>query len=197
MAIQTTDSTQHVSGKLNGSVTYLVGSIDYSPDCGVGWRAEVRQKLIAAGLGAIKVIDPCQRTEGLPQDVGEEQSKINQYKAEKNWTALQSLMKPIVRADLRCIDCSDFIIAYIERDIHMCGSYHEIVCCLSQKKPVMVVVKGGRQNASSWLFGICDVETMFDDFDSMVDYLKKLNDGTIPLSKKWVLFRQVLESLGH
>src|SRR5690348_2645194 len=111
---------------LEDSITYLVGPIDFAKDQGVGFRKEIREKIQASGLN-IRVLDPCKKVSGLPQDVGEEQTRINTFKAEKDWVSLAKMMKKIVRSDLRCIDYSDFIIAYIDRDVHMCGSYHEIV----------------------------------------------------------------------
>ena len=153
--------------KLEGSMCYLVGPIDFVEDKGVGFRKEITEALEGKG---IVFLDPTDKLDGLTADVGAEQDVIKDFKDKKDYVGLRKFMKKIVRSDLRCVDYSDFIIAYIDTDIHMCGSYHEIVCAINQKKPVLAVINGGIQNAPSWLFGILHTDLMFDDIDSLEKY---------------------------
>lgn len=172
-----------MKSKLKGSMCYLVGAIDFSDDKGVGSRQEIINNLKELG---IIFLDPTAKLDGLEPDVGVEQEKILKLKEEEKWNELRDFMKKIVRSDLRCVDYSDFIIAYIDPDVHMCGSYHEIVCAVNQKKPVLAIIKGGRKRASSWLFGIIRPDAMFDSIDDLVKYF---NNPDFSLDERWVLFR--------
>ena len=173
-----------MSDKLKGAMCYLVGPIDFDSEKGVGYRQKIKKEL--KDLGII-FLDPTAKLDGLTPDVGIEQEKIAQLKEEKKWDELRVFMKKIVRSDLRCVDYCDFIIAYIDPEVHMCGSYHEIVCAVNQKKPVLAVIKGGRKKASSWLFGILRPDAMFDDVEGLVEYF---NHPEFNLDERWVLFRE-------
>ena len=78
-------------------------------------------------------------------------------------------------ADLRCVDISDFIIAYIDLDIHACGTYEEIVTANRQKKPVLVWCKQGKEQAPNWLFFMLPHDHIFSSFDEILDYLHTIN----------------------
>jgi nucleoside 2-deoxyribosyltransferase len=126
-------------------------------------------------------------------DVGIEQERINEYKKNKNWEALSSLMQKIVRSDLRQVDLSDFLIVRIDSSIHTCGTYHELILADLQKKPVLAIIKGGKQKCPSWLFGIIDYNFMFDSIDECIEFLYNVNEGKVELNDRWVLFRKELE----
>jgi len=169
--------------ELKGSMCYLIGPIDFAEDKGIGFRQQIKDGL--SDLGVV-FLDPTAKLDGLTPDVGVEQDKIAQMKEEGRWEDLRSFMKKIVRSDLRCVDYSDFVIAYIDPDVHMCGSYHEIVCAVNQKKPVLAVIKGGKKRASSWLFGILRTDAMFDSIEELIEYFKH---PEFVLDERWVLFR--------
>lgn len=170
--------------QLKGSMCYLVGPIDFAKDKGVGYRQKIMKELKSLG---IIFLDPTAKMDGLTPDVGVEQEKIQQMKDEGRWEDLRVFMKKIVRSDLRCVDYSDFVIAYIDPNVHMCGSYHEIVCAVNQKKPVLAVIKGGKKRASSWLFGILRTDAMFDSIEELVEYFKH---PEFKPDERWVLFRE-------
>jgi nucleoside 2-deoxyribosyltransferase len=172
---------------------YLAGPIDFADDLGKGFRQKIKAIAEEKNLGII-FLDPTAKMDNLKADVGEEQGSINEYKKNGKWERLNNLMKAIVRSDLRCVDYSDFVIAYVDTDIHMCGSYSEIFLSLSQKKPTYIIVKGGRARASSWLFGVCKPEYMFDSIEELMTHLAELNDDASMLSDRWVLIRKQLMS---
>jgi nucleoside 2-deoxyribosyltransferase len=177
---------------LDKSVCYLAGPIDHADDLGVGYRRYVIEKSQELGLN-IRFLDPTDKITGLADDVGVEQDNIQRLKKRKSWRKLSKLMAKIVRSDLRQVDLSDFIIVMVDTSVHMCGTYHELILADLQKKPVLAIIKGGKQKSPSWLFGIIDHELMFDSMEECLDYLTKVNDGEIELSDRWVLFRQALE----
>jgi hypothetical protein len=84
---------------------------------------------------------------------------------------------------------------YVDRDIHMCGTYHELIQADIQKKPVLVIVKGGIERASAWLFGLIKPEYMFNDVDECVEFLINVDSGNQEVDDRWVIFRKDLEKL--
>ena len=183
------DKSNTVLGK---SVCYLAGPIDHAKDLGVNYRRYVINESEKKGLG-IKFLDPTNKLVGLADDVGVEQANIQRFKENNEWDKLTTMMRKIVRADLRQVDLSDFIIVLVDTNVHMCGTYHELILADIQKKPVLAVIVGGKDKAPSWLFGIIDHNLMFDDLDACIDYLSQINKGEVNLSDRWVLFRKELE----
>jgi nucleoside 2-deoxyribosyltransferase len=176
---------------LKHSICYLIGPIDNASDQGKGWRQMIKKRCAHMN---IKFLDPTNKLRGLVKEVDNEQKKIKEYKEVGNWKELSLMMKQVVRSDLRSIDYADFVIVYVDTDIHMCGSYHEMTVAINQKKPVLIVVEGGKKYASSWLFGVCDYNFMFDNFEDLLKYLRNVNKGKEKLNDRWVLIRKQLQS---
>lgn len=176
---------------LEKTICYLAGPIDDSPDLGVSYRRYLIDKSKELNLG-IRFLDPTNKITGLAADVGVEQDSIQKCKKRGSWRKLTRLMEQIVRSDLRQVDLSDFIIVKIDVSLHQCGTYHELILADLQKKPVLVIVQGGKAKAPAWLFGILDHQLMFDSEDDCLEYLQGVNDGEIELNDKWVLFRKEL-----
>ena len=179
---------------LKDSLCYLIGAIDHAADQGVGWRQHLINLCSDAGL-KIKFLDPTNKITGLQKEIGKEQIKIKDLKNNARWDELSDMMHTIVREDHRCVDISDFVIFMIDPAVHTCGSYFEFQSALTQHKPYFIVVPGGKKNTPHWLFGICDHNCMYGSVEEAVDVLSKLNDGSIPLSDRWVLIRQQLNQL--
>lgn len=180
--------------RLEDSICYLVGAIDFCQNQGVDWRRSlIHQCNVECNLG-IKFLDPTNKLDGLKSEVGSEQDHIKELKKAGQWDLLRDFMRTIVRQDHRCVDISDFIIMYINTKTHMCGSYFELQGALSQKKPYFIVVEGGKSNAPNWLFGIVDHSCIFDDIPSVVVRLRDIDNGC-PLSDRWVLIRDKLKEL--
>jgi len=180
---------------LRGALCYLIGPIDYAPDQGTSWREELILQCNNTWKMGVKFLNPTDKVEGLKQEVDAEQDKIKAFKRNEQWEELSLFMKPIIRGDHRCVDLSDFVIVYIDKDIHACGSYFELQSALNQKKPYFVLIKGGKGQAPSWLFGILDHNYMFGSLDDLVKSLYKHHVGVIPLSDRWVLIRKQIALL--
>lgn len=179
---------------LKNSVCYLVGAIDNASDQGIGWRQLVISTCKMNNL-RIKFLDPTNKIGCLKKEVGEEHSYICNLKSSKRYDELSDFMHTIVRQDHRCVDLSDFIIFYIDPSVHTCGSYFELQSALTEKKPYFVITKGGKQNTPSWLFGIANHNFFFNSIEEVIDRLVCINNGTIELDDRWVLFRKELEEL--
>jgi len=182
--------------KLEDSIGYLSGPIDDAEDNGIQWRRQLVELLKEKKMGFIKILDPTNKLPGLCEEVGDTQEIMKSHKLHQRWDALTAMMRPVVRVDLRQVDVCDFLIAYIDVDIHACGTYHEIVIANQQKKPILIISKQGKKSVPSWLFGILDHDCFLESVEECVDYLSGINDGGVPANDKWVLFRHQLNKIG-
>ena len=178
-------------GKLDGAIGYLIGPIDRVKDLGKKWRQDLIKKL---SYTKIKFLDPTNKLRGLTKEVDGEQVRIKALKKNEQWEELSLLMKQVVRSDLRCIDYADFVIMYVDPGVHMFGSIHELTVAVNQKKPILVVIKGGKTKASSWLYGIVDYNFIFDSFEELYIYISKIDSGEVELNNRWVLIRKQLQN---
>lgn len=162
-----------MSNNLEGYTVYLAGPIDFVDDDGIGWRKEFREKTNHLGF---RVLDPTNKPLNMSSEIGEEKTYINQLKENKEWSKITEKVKQIRRSDLRMVDHSNFVVVYVDTDVHMMGSYDEILTAEDQQKPIFAIIKGGKKKASSWLFAVVNYWEMFDTVDELVDHLNKLNN---------------------
>jgi hypothetical protein len=166
--------------------TYLVGAMDRVPDGGIQWRDHITPMLKQMN---INVLNPCkQPVESVKEDDNTRQ-KIEHYKKTGQFEEIRKNFGHIRNADLRCVDVSDFIIAQIDMDVHMCGSYEEIVTANRQKKPILVWCKQGKHLAPNWLFFMIPHEHIFSNLEDLMLYLSSLNTSQdVSIYKRWFFF---------
>ena len=176
------------SNMLKGLRCYLAGPIDHADDDGVGWRTEMSKWLKKKG---VVVFDPCDKPVSYQKykEIEEEKMKMLALKTNKRYFELSKRMKEIVHVDLRMVDISDMVIVYLNPNIQMFGTIHELLNSLHQRKPTLVVIEGGRGEASNWLFGIMDFNFMFDSFDDLYEFLTLIDSRAIEADlSRWVFF---------
>lgn len=190
--------------RLKGCVAYLCGPIDHAEDDGVTWRRRVGSML--SEKYGIKILDPTNKPFKAHshnyEEIGVEKNNAMSLRQNKEFGVLTSKMRDIVRADLRCVDLSDILIAYIPKDTLLCGTIHEIVVASNSKKPTLLVIEGGRENASNWFWGMLPTAPhieyaeggrsgwIFDGWASLFDFLDEVNtEEEIPNPKRtrWVI----------
>lgn len=98
-------------------VLYLCGPMDFTSDNGVGWRKKITQQLVNIGLEKDNILDPSNKKNVLthPRVDSNEGELIKKYKDEKNWEAIEDIMKEIAHVDLRMVDKADIIIACLPK----------------------------------------------------------------------------------
>lgn len=178
-----------VSSNLNGMRTYLVGAMDRVKDGGIGWREYITPMLKEMN---VDVINPCKKPiKNVSEDTLTRQ-QIEYYKQTGQFDKIRTNYSHIRNADLRCVDISDFIIAQIDIDVHMCGSYEEITTANRQKKPILVWCKQGKNNAPNWLFFMLPHQHIFGSSEELIMYLMKVNTtkDTSRL-KRWFFYQGV------
>jgi hypothetical protein len=103
--------------------------------------------------------------------------------------SVEAAMTDIRFVDLRMVDISDFILMYLDKDIHHCGTYEEFARANSQIKPIITVVKQGKQNAPTWLLGAMPHEMIFDSIADGIEYLKHVaHDRFMQSYGRWLFF---------
>jgi hypothetical protein len=175
-----------INNNLKSMRTYLVGAMDRVPDGGIQWREFITPMLKDMN---IEVLNPCKKPiNGIKEDTNTRQ-EIEHYKETGQFNKIRSKFGHIRNADLRCVDVSDFIIAQIDMDVHMCGSYEEIVTANRQKKPILVWCKQGKHKAPNWLFFMIPHEHIFSNIEDLLLYLWKINTAhNTEQYKRWFFF---------
>jgi hypothetical protein len=98
-------------------------------------------------------------------------------------------MKSIRSVDLRLVDISDFIIVNLDLDTHPCGTLEEIFWANRQKKPIIIHMVQGKQNAPDWLFGTIPHEMIFSSWNEIENYLNSINTSSeIDSHNRWYFF---------
>lgn len=171
--------------RLRNHRCYLFGPMDDVPDRGTGWRNAITPQLEALG---VIVINPCEKPDTF--HIKEEDitvQAINSLKAAGELKEARELMKPIAHYDLGCVDRTDFMLGYLDPDVHMCGSYMEAKQGLTSYHPVLTVVKGGVKRTPNFYLALSKLETLFNDFDEAMNYIKGIDNGSIQddLDGRW------------
>jgi hypothetical protein len=165
---------------------YLAGPIDKAEDDGTIWRKELQDKSSIKGLG-IKFLDPTNKPINIGQEIGEEKHKIKQLMANGRFEEAKDIMTKIRHYDLRMVDMSNFIIAFIDISTFMCGSFDEIFTAERQQKPVLILMKQKKNELPAWLISFIRPEEIFESIDDLVFYLCSINSGLIEIdNKRWV-----------
>jgi len=176
-------------GKLSKAIAYLAGPIDCAADDGVEWRQQMTKVLEELG---VKVLDPTRKLWDATHEIGKEKDRNIQLKKQGKYKELAVLAKRMRHEDLRCVDICDFIVAFVDPNIHMCGTYDEIFAAERQKKPILVVINGGRGCTPTWLFDVFPLDDMFDTFADLAERLENINNGSYGMDTRWVLLRDHL-----
>ena len=175
------------NGKLTNHMVYLAGPIDRVEDCGRSWRDELTPWLVNE-LG-MKVLNPLNKPIdlGLEDDVAREE--INALKRAGKYDDLRQKYSVIRNVDLRMTDLCSVLIAYIDLDVVMCGTWEEVFQANRCKKPVLCVVKQGKCEAPNWLFFTIPHEHIFSSFAELKNYLLDVHTGVSTRHfKRWFFF---------
>lgn len=191
-----------MNGRLKGMRAYLIGPMDECADLGKDWRTDIQKFLWNLHCG---VLNPCDKAIDVGIEDEELHLKLNklrdlikhneqsQCKAliDNCYDEIEKLMNPVVAIDFAMVDRSDFIIMFIDRSIHMCGTYAEETLAVSQKKPVVICCKQGKHAIPNFCFKrIGRHNMMFGSWDDLKQYLINVdtNPNFADKSNTWKFF---------
>lgn len=168
-------------GYLKDKNVYLTGAITAVLDDGIGWRDEITERLKEFGL-IIK--DPCKKA--LNGEIGVDKVLFRSLAKEHKWQELKETFWPIVRSDLRMVDESNFLIAYIDPEIPIVGTVHEIyVASHLQQKPVLYYMPPETAyKVNPWLLTFTKARWIFTDWGKLFEHLRKIDDNNLD-SSRW------------
>lgn len=172
--------------RLKYHTTYLCGPVDdVSIEKATKWREDMSNFLQSLGIFCISPMN--KPIEGYKEDKAFI-DKINQLKKEKRYDELHELGKPIRQFDLRSIDLSNFVIAYLDFDVKMAGTFEEIYTSERENKMCLIMCKQGLDAIPNWLWFTFPKECFHESWSDLKQYITNVDNGTIASPhKRWWL----------
>ena len=189
-------------GKLDGACGYLSGPMEFVADHGVEWRRKFIDLVKKANL-KIDLIDPTDKPGGLDIKIGENKSHQEMLQQTRRWLELQQYVSAYRRFDLRFTDQADFLVVVVDPRVPQWGTANEVYEAERQHKPMFFVCVGGLSKLPRWLFDVIELAegkqpcNVFQSIEEVVQRLVHIDNGSSPMSRKWVLIRKHLEMLRH
>jgi hypothetical protein len=146
---------------------YLAGGIEYCPDHGRKWRADLTPALRELGHDPYDPAEDEQKT--LDED---EVGQFRQWKA-SDLPKFQRAVRKIIHFDLDRLERqTDYIVCFWdEAATKGAGTHGELTIAFRRGIPVYLVLGMPREKVSGWILG-CATE-VFGDFDSLKDFLRE------------------------
>lgn len=175
---------------LRDTKAYLAGNLEnITNGKAVSWRNWFTKQVKPMG---IKCISPLEKVFiNFRQEDAHFKSMMKDLMRIGRYEQVHEHMKSVIRRDLAIVDKSDFLVVSLEPDIPTFGTLDEIFSGLSHRKPIFMCVRGGIQNTPLWLMGRVPPNFIFNNLEEIIQVLKKIDDGTIPLDEKyWRIFTE-------
>ncbi len=170
---------------LKNTRVYTIGAMENDP-AGANWRAEVTQRL---GRLSIKVFDPYHKP--FVNEVKEDEEArimLKDWMANGEFDKVHARMKEVRSDDLRLCDVSDFFIARVNPKVASWGSAEELYTANRMKKPLFIVVDGGRRVTPLWLMGMLPDHYFYDTMDEALSMIERIDSGEKQIdSSRWRL----------
>ena len=91
------------------------------------------------------------------------------------------------------VDRCDFIICYINPNVGTFGTMEELTTAVRMKRPIFLVVEGGKKKTPLWIFGMLPHKYIYDSFEDVKKVLTSIDTGAKVLdSDRWRLFKPEL-----
>jgi len=176
---------------------YCCGPMDHALDRGRGWRDDITPFLNSI---SIITLDPGKKP--VDNETSEDIANVDKRKlllSNEKYDELSTIMRPIRNTDLRMIDICDAVIAYLDFDVAMCGTWEEIFISNRQKKPILIVCKQGKNRIPPWMFAVHPHKTFFNSFEELKHYIIRVNNGedndTLGGRWCWFNYEELLEQV--
>jgi len=163
---------------LNKTRVYLIGGMQNFQN-GDSWRREIKQELQEMN---ITCFDPYIKP--FINEIKEDHDArklLLEWMENEEYSKVEERMKAVRSDDLRLCDISDFGIAYIHPKIASWGSAEEIFWMNRLKKPIFIIVEGGKKQIPLWLLGMLPHKYFYNSVDEVVAVLKNINCGEKPM----------------
>lgn len=166
---------------------YTIGAME-SAD-GSGWRHKVEEVLIPR---AITVFNPYKKP--FINDCDESpdvRTRMRDLMRDGQYDHVTEWARAIRRFDLNLVDRSDFIIAYIDPKVPSWGTAEELSTAIGSRKPIFVIMEGGKASTPLWLMGQLKHKYIYDNLNQALDMLVRIDDGKVQIdSPTWRLLKK-------
>lgn len=171
---------------LAGTRTYLAGFMEYGD--GRGWRDALTPVLQAMG---VTVFDPYHKP--FINEIKEDEEArrlLKEWMATGQYDKVAERMKAVRNDDLRLVDISDFLIIYVKPSIPTWGTPEELFWANREKKPIFLIMEGGKALCPLWLMGTLPHKYIYNNADEVVEMLKNIDSGAKELDNgRWRLLQ--------
>lgn len=161
---------------LENTKTYLIGHMQYAD--GMPWRDEFKK---ATQHLKLTYFDPYEKSAYLDEwfiDESEERRKVCLAHMEQgNYDYVSNKFKQIRRHDLSLCDKSDFVVGKIIPNVASWGAAEELATSVKIKKPVFLIVEGGKKKTPLWIMGMIPHKFIYDSVEDVVRALDRLDAG--------------------
>lgn len=174
---------------LRDTKSYLIGPMQYGD--GRIWREDMTVFLKQMG---VTVFDPYKKPFINAPDEDENTHK-RMYSLMKSgeYDEVASHFKMVRSFDLSMVDRSDFIICYLDPKIPTFGTVEELAWSIRCKRPVFIVIEGGKQNTPLWVMGMLPHKYIYNNFEEVKSVLTNIDTGVKSIdSDRWRLFKTEL-----
>ncbi len=174
---------------LNKTKTYLIGPMQFSD--GREWRNDITDFLTKMG---VTVFDPYKKPFiNAPNEDETIHQRMFKLMNSGEYDEVAEHFKSVRAFDLSMVDRSDFVICYLNPKVPTYGTVEELSIAIHIKRPVFVVVEGGKKNTPLWVMGMLPHKYIYDSFDDVKKVLTNIDSGVKSLdSDRWRLFRPEL-----
>lgn len=176
-------------GVLDKTKCYLIGSMQY--ENGEEWR-EVAQAVL--GDMGVTTFNPYKRPfiDGPPEN-SESHKVWRQMLQEGRYDEVAEIFKEVRSLDLSMVDRADFIICYLKPSVFTAGTMEELSWAVRLKRPIFLVMDGGKQETPFWILGMLPHKYIYSSFAEVFKVLEDINSGNKEIdSKRWRLLRPEL-----
>lgn len=173
---------------LKNTRVYLIGAMENDPN-GSNWRSLATERLHAMN---IRVFDPYHKPfiNEIKED-DEARILLREWMDTGQYEKVAQRMKHVRSDDLRLCDVSDFFLIRVNPKVASWGSAEEIYTANRMKKPLFIVVDGGKSCTPLWFMGMLPHHYFYDSVEDALEMIEKIDAGIKPIdSDRWRLLRE-------
>lgn len=176
-----------MSNVLYRTKCYTIGNMEYAD--GSSWRTKVEEALLPRN---ITVFNPYNHH--FINDVDETPDvrvRMRGAMHREEYDTVAEWSKLIRRFDLNLVDRSDFIIAYVIPNVGSWGTAEELSTAIAARKPIFIIMDGGKKNTPLWLMGQLKHKFIYDTLDQALEMITNIDDGKVVIDNPvWRLLKK-------
>ena len=171
-------------GVLYNTKCYLIGGMENED--GQKWRETIENFL---GYMGIKCLNPYKKpfVHKIFED-NDARAQLKKWMEDGEYDLVAERMKKVRNDDLRCCDLVDFSICRISPGRHSWGTGEELATLNREKKPIFLVIEGGKKYCPLWIMGMIPHKYIYNSVEDVLKMIDLINQGQVEIdSERWQL----------